>query len=59
MKTTRTYQSGCTWCQAMGYVKDPQPQLTGNFTMICPVCNGAKTIIVTDTIETEPIPIKP
>ena len=52
MKTTRTYLSGCTWCNATGFV------LTENFgmgttplTKICPVCNGAKTIIVTETTE--------
>jgi DnaJ-class molecular chaperone len=52
MKTTRTYIKGCDWCNATGTV----PTYYGYDS--CPVCNGLKTITVTEIIETEPIPIK-
>jgi DnaJ-class molecular chaperone len=54
MKTIRTYLSGCTWCNATGVVasKDYGMKTTPLMTP-CPVCNGSKTIIVTETIETE------
>lgn len=51
MKTTRTYLSGCTWCNARGYVMNPAMGLVTDITVTCPVCNGAKTIIVTEYIE--------
>lgn len=48
MKTTRTYLSGCTWCTATGFRTDFG--LTAS-TIICPVCSGAKTVLVTESIE--------
>jgi uncharacterized Zn finger protein (UPF0148 family) len=53
MKTTRTYLIGCTWCKALGYVNNLQEGWhTGSvLTITCPVCNGSKTVIVTETIE--------
>jgi len=52
MKTTRTYLSGCTWCGTTGFVKIPNPGfMTSALTNICPVCNGNKTIIITETME--------
>lgn len=54
MKTTKTYLSGCTWCGATGYVKDITPYVTGTWKNICPVCQGAKTMPVTETFEDEP-----
>jgi hypothetical protein len=54
MKTTRTYLSGCTWCGATGIVPNLMikgSSVTALLTMTCPVCNGAKTIPITETIE--------
>jgi DnaJ-class molecular chaperone len=52
MITKRTYLSGCTWCNATGFVKIPNPGfMTSALTGICPVCNGAMVVIVTETIE--------
>jgi DnaJ-class molecular chaperone len=52
MKTTRIYTDGCKWCNAAGFVKIPNPGfMTSALTGICPVCNGNKTVIVTETIE--------
>ena len=54
MKITRTYQKGCDWCNATGHVTNPNPNwgITGTeLTIICPVCNGSKTVIVTEIIE--------
>jgi len=53
MKTTRTYLSGCIWCNATGFVNNP---ISGGvshteLTITCPVCNGGKTVIITETIE--------
>jgi hypothetical protein len=50
MKTTRTYIQGCTWCNAQGFIKHIG-NYTTDATTICPVCNGAKTIIITETTE--------
>jgi len=50
-KITKTYLSGCTWCNATGFVKEPFPTTTGGLTQVCPVCNGNKTIIVTETTD--------
>lgn len=48
---TRTYLQGCTWCNATGFVKIPNPGfMTSALTGICPVCSGAKIITVTETI---------
>ena len=49
MKTTRTYLSGCTWCNARGWVFNPNKHSILSIT--CPICNGLKTITVTETIE--------
>jgi len=51
-KITRTYLSGCTWCNATGFKYPMQDYGTG-ITSICPVCNGAKTILVTEVIESD------
>jgi hypothetical protein len=51
MKTTRTYQSICTTCNGNGQLMD-NPNATNPY-RVCPVCNGAKTITVTETIESE------
>ena len=53
MKITKTYLSGCTWCNATGFVKDITPDVTGVWNNICPVCQGAKTMPVTETFEDE------
>lgn len=55
MKITRAYLMGCTWCNAIGFVKNtnPHPEVTTPLTEICPVCNGNRTIPVTETFETE------
>jgi hypothetical protein len=51
MKTTKTYLTGCTWCNATGYVN--ASGLTTNSQDICPVCNGSKVKIVTEVTENE------
>ena len=51
MKITRIYIQGCTWCNAKGFVTNPHPAVT-NTTITCPVCQGAKTIMVTEVTET-------
>jgi hypothetical protein len=53
MKTTKTYLSGCTWCNARGFVINPISGIVADATITCPVCQGAKTILVTETIEDE------
>jgi len=58
MKTTRQYLSGCTWCDATGLVPNQVTRgssVTAPLTVVCPVCNGAKTIIITETIETQDV----
>lgn len=52
MKTTRTYSQGCTWCNATG-TKYPMQNIGTSFSSICPVCNGNKTIIVTEVTESD------
>ena len=53
MKTTRTYLKGCDWCNATGFVRNSNPSFSGNtsLTELCPVCNGNKTITVTEVAE--------
>ena len=52
MKTTRQYVSGCTWCNATGFVKIHNPGfMSSALTGICPICEGAKAIMVTETTE--------
>jgi hypothetical protein len=46
---TRQYLSGCKWCEATGYVKSYFITTT-NVTELCPVCLGAKVVMVTETI---------
>lgn len=57
MRTTKTYLSGCTWCMAEGCVNStPKGGTSGWTTKVCPVCNGSKTVLVTEVIEDdEPI----
>ena len=50
MKTTRTYLSGCIWCNATGQ-KFPMQHNGTDFSSLCPVCNGSKTVIVTETFD--------
>jgi hypothetical protein len=54
MKTTRTYLSGCMWCNATGF-KYPMTNNGTGFTNVCPVCLGAGTITVTETQETQDV----
>ena len=53
MTTTRTYLKGCDWCNAKGVIPNSNPAFCGNtsFTEICPVCNGNKTVTVTEVAE--------
>jgi len=49
-KIIRTYLKGCDWCKATGFVSNPyNMEITGSITGVCPVCNGAKTVVVTET----------
>jgi len=51
---TRTYQKACDYCGATGFVPTSRhgfPSNTTAATEICPVCNGNKTITVTETEE--------
>ena len=50
MKTTKTYLKGCDWCNATGQ-KFPMEHNGTSFSSLCPVCNGAKTILVTEVTE--------
>jgi hypothetical protein len=54
MKTTRTYLDGCKHCGAIGSVLNPNfnPNITlSHHVITCPVCQGSKTVLVTETIE--------
>jgi DnaJ-class molecular chaperone len=52
MKTiTRYYKKACNHCNATGFVYSNSGSYT-NITNVCPVCNGSKTIDVTE-IETD------
>lgn len=53
MKVKRTYLSGCTWCHATGFIKNdnPHPEVTSAIIIVYPVCNGAKTILVTEEYD--------
>ena len=55
MGTTRQYLIGCTWCNATGQ-KFPMQHDGTDFSSICPVCKGNKTVICTETIEDDEIP---
>jgi len=56
MKTIRTYLSGCTWCSATGFVSTKNYGMnTTLLTETCPVCNGSRTVIVTETTEDKEI----
>jgi DNA-binding XRE family transcriptional regulator len=48
----KTYLSGCTWCGALGTItRDKFVNFTTPLTIPCPVCNGAKTIPITEEYE--------
>ena len=54
MKTTRIYLKGCDWCNASGLVPSNNWGMnTTPLTDTCPVCNGAKTIVVTEVTESD------
>ena len=48
-KVTRTYLSGCTWCNATGRV--PETGISSNAFQTCPVCNGIKVIKITEEYD--------
>ena len=50
MKVKRTYLQGCTWCNATGQ-KIPMQYTGTGFSSICPVCNGSKTVLVTEEYD--------
>ena len=50
MKVKRTYLSGCTWCNATGFKTNQNPTIT-NTTEVCPVCNGTKTVLITEEYD--------
>jgi len=60
MKITRTYTSGCVWCNARGFVSNPISGAVSDAVITCPVCNGNKTILIAESFESaEPVvPIK-
>jgi len=52
MKTTRTYPQLCGTCNGNGFIQPIQGQITTSAWLNpCPVCNGAKTIQVTEITE--------
>jgi DnaJ-class molecular chaperone len=53
MKTIKQYPTGCSWCNATGMVRELYPTTTGGWSQVCPVCNGSKIVIVTETITDE------
>ena len=48
-KVTRTYLSGCSWCNATGISKGTS--LSTDASTICPVCRGSKVITVTEEYD--------
>jgi hypothetical protein len=50
---TRTYLKGCEWCQSTGQVLDGYPVMGTNVFRDCPVCNGSKTILVTEVVTND------
>jgi hypothetical protein len=49
---TRTYLDGCRWCNGEGRIpSDKKLDSTAFPYEICPVCEGRKTVLVTETIE--------
>lgn len=49
MKTLiRNYKRACDFCNATGFVSDKR-KYTTSMTKPCPVCNGEKTINITET----------
>ena len=47
----KQYKKACEFCNATGYIqRNTQSNYTNApLTEVCPVCNGAKTVIVTET----------
>lgn len=58
MKTTRTYLQGCTWCKSVGLIMNPSLTYSSALTITCPVCNGAKTIVITEVTEMPDVSVK-
>ena len=51
---TRTYNKGCEWCGATGYVQQwysPWSATTTTLTNVCPVCNGSGVVNVTEQVD--------
>ena len=48
---TRTYQKACEYCNATGFISPSRPSgsTSSSTTETCPVCNGNKTVLVTET----------
>lgn len=60
MKVIRTYLGGCSWCKASGQIANPSfdPNTTNaTLFIICPVCNGSKTVLITETFDSDMIAI--
>jgi hypothetical protein len=53
MITHRSYLSGCSWCNATGFVSNLHMGWVTDTTIICPVCQGSKTVWVNEIIEDE------
>ena len=49
-KVTRTYLTGCSWCNATGSIQ-AFPSGTIDCTRQCPVCNGSKVITISEEYE--------
>ena len=46
----KTYPKACEYCNATGFItRDAIRNTTSVLTEICPVCNGNKVIVVTET----------
>jgi DnaJ-class molecular chaperone len=58
--TVKAYPKICDYCQGNGFIQPVQGRITTTvWANVCPVCNGAKVIIVTETTyESEPTPVK-
>ena len=47
----REYMKACDFCQATGFVSNPHQYVSSALTITCPICNGNKTVLVTETFD--------
>ena len=47
LKPSRTYPIVCSSCGGLGYITNPLP-VCSSTTIICPACNGSKTVMAVE-----------